>query len=513
MPRKSRKNVGLIGLGIIGSRVAAGLRAAGFHVFVWNRSAKPAPNFVGSPAEVAELCEIVQIFVADAQALFDVIEQMKDVLTAQHVIICNSTVGPEATMEAARVVEEMGAHFLDAPFTGSKGAAEKRSLVYYIGGDESTFLRARPVLEATSKAIVRIGGIGHAATLKVVTNMIAAVSIQTLGEALAIVQKAGLDPEVLAAALEQNACRSPTMDLKLPKMIAGDYDPHFSLKHMFKDVQLGIHIANALDIEIPATTVTAGVMYGALNQGWGDLDYAALYKIYEPQSPGGATPEELQSGYAQIEDLDAKEVHYPETKIPAPPRPEAEPGGETEPEPAAEAQTESVVSEGIAPAAEPAAPRSEPEEEKKLEVPSLAAALSAPEEIQAPARSEPEPVVAEIPKIAEPTPPSAQVILPGHVPVPGTILLAPLDPSLAHPAGSIVLGGLEAAKESPAPAESEPEAAKVVEFPPTQNSARAENPSAEPAAAPANGAFDENGEENTKPFNFVKRWFVSRTGG
>ncbi|HYR59066.1 MAG TPA: NAD(P)-binding domain-containing protein, partial [Chthoniobacteraceae bacterium] len=116
MPRKSRKNVGLIGLGIIGARVAAGLRASGFHVFVWNRSAKPTPNFVGSPAEVAQLCEIVQLFVADAQALFDVVEQMKEALTPRHVVICNATVGPEATLEAARIVEETGAHFLDAPF-------------------------------------------------------------------------------------------------------------------------------------------------------------------------------------------------------------------------------------------------------------------------------------------------------------------------------------------------------------------------------------------------------------
>ena len=84
------------------------------------------------------------------------------------------------SIEAARVVEARGAHFLDAPFTGSKVAAEKRQLVYYIGGDEATFLRARPVLEATSKAIVRIGEIGHAATVKVVTNMISAVTMQTL---------------------------------------------------------------------------------------------------------------------------------------------------------------------------------------------------------------------------------------------------------------------------------------------------------------------------------------------
>ncbi len=282
MSRKSRKNVGLIGLGIIGSRVAAALRSTGWQTFVWNRTAKPVPNFLGSPGEVAELCEVIQIFVADSKALFEVLDAMRDRLTSRHVIICCATVGPEATIEAARLVEEKGAKFLDAPFTGSKLAAENRQLVYYIGGDEAAFLRVKPILEASSKALVQIGAIGHAATVKVVTNMLTAVSIQTLAEALAIVKKTGISPDVFAAALEQNACRSGAMDLKLPKMIAGDYEPHFSLKHMFKDVQLGIHIANALDIEVPATTTTAGVMYGAMQKGNGDLDFAAVYKAYEP---------------------------------------------------------------------------------------------------------------------------------------------------------------------------------------------------------------------------------------
>jgi len=497
MPRKSRKNVGLIGLGIIGSRVAAGLRASGFHVFVWNRTAKPAPNFVGSAAELAELCDIIQIFVADAQALFDVIEQMRDVLTPRHVIVCNATVGPEATIEAARIVEEAGAHFLDAPFTGSKAAAEKRALVYYIGGDEATFLRARPVLEATSKAIVRIGGVGHAATIKVVTNMIAAVSIQTLGEALAIVQKAGLDPEVLAAALEQNACRSATMDMKLPKMIAGDYEPHFSLKHMFKDVQLGIHVANALDIEIPATTVTAGVMYGALNQGWGDLDFSALYKIYEPRRPGEAAPGELAGGVVQLEDLDPREVHYPETTVPAPPRP----GSEV---PAAD---DAVEAEVISPAAglptEPAPP-------PKAELPSLASVLSAPEELRP----------------AEPAGVARSVFEPPALAttIPGAILLAPSVPdSLGE---NLILAAPAEAVAEPAPPEAErPEPAAVESFTAPAEEIKtpdlrvidpppiAETKSDLPAAPHANGDLASEANGAPKPFNFVKRWFVARTGG
>ncbi|MGA3169373.1 MAG: NAD(P)-binding domain-containing protein, partial [Chthoniobacteraceae bacterium] len=176
MPKKSRKNVGLIGLGIIGSRVANALRVGGFHVYVWNRTPRAAPNFLASPRQVAELCDVIQLFVADAQALFDVLDAMSVSLTPNHIVMCNATVGPEATLDAARLVQGRGAQFLDAPFTGSKDAAQKGELVYYIGGEDETFRAVEPVLKASSKAIVRIGKIGDAATIKVATNMIAAVT-------------------------------------------------------------------------------------------------------------------------------------------------------------------------------------------------------------------------------------------------------------------------------------------------------------------------------------------------
>jgi 3-hydroxyisobutyrate dehydrogenase-like beta-hydroxyacid dehydrogenase len=283
MPKKSRKNVGLIGLGIIGSRVANALRAEGFHVYVWNRTPQAAPNFLASPRQVAELCDIIQIFVADAQALFDVLDSMGEVLTPSHIILCNSTVGPEATLEAARIVRERGAQFLDAPFTGSKTAAETRELVYYIGGSDKTLQLAEPVLKASSRAIVKIGKIGDAAVVKVATNMISAVTVQTLAEAYAIVKGSGIDPVALSEALKHHAVRSGITDAKLTKMLDRQYEPHFSLKHMFKDVQLGIHIANSLDIDLPATTSTAGVMYGGLTRGWADDDFSVLARAYQKE--------------------------------------------------------------------------------------------------------------------------------------------------------------------------------------------------------------------------------------
>ena len=338
MARKSRKNVGIIGLGIIGARVAQSLRAAGFHVFVWNRTPKPAPNFLGSPVEVAEICDVIQLFVADSQALFQVIDAFGGALTENHTILCSATVGPEATIEASRLVKAKGARFLDAPFTGSKLAAENSQLVYYVGGEDATFKKAEPMLKGSSKAIVRCGEIGHAAVLKVATNMITAVTTQTLAEALALVTKAGLSPATFATAIENNACRSGTTDIKLPKMVAGDYDPHFSLKHMFKDVQLAIHMANALDIEVPATTVTAGVMYGALNHGWADLDFASIFKLYDGAFPVARTPQIENPRPTLPEEKVASPAVLPKSDVsPAPPVVEKPPAdvpktnGETKP--------------------------------------------------------------------------------------------------------------------------------------------------------------------------------------
>lgn len=281
LARKPRANAGVIGLGIIGSRVAANLRQRGFQTYVWNRTPRSAPNFLGSPAEIAETCDVVQLFVADAAATLAMIDAMRGQLTPDHVILSHGTIGLEGTLEAAKRVREAGAQFLDAPFTGSKGAAEKGQLVYYLGGEETAITRVRPMLEASAKAILHIGEIGQAAVVKIATNLISAATVQILAEALALTVKAGIPAEALSRAIEQNAMRSGVTDLKLPMMMEGDYEPHFSLKHMFKDVQLGVQLANHMGLDLPAATTIAGMLNGGISRGWGELDYAALAKYFE----------------------------------------------------------------------------------------------------------------------------------------------------------------------------------------------------------------------------------------
>ena len=124
MESDPKQNVGVIGLGIIGSRVAERLRQAGHQVYVWNRTVKPIPGFVASPGELADLADVIQLFVGDSEALRTVIAAMKGRLGSRHVLVANGTFDPETVASIYQEVRETGAAFLDAPFTGSRLARD-----------------------------------------------------------------------------------------------------------------------------------------------------------------------------------------------------------------------------------------------------------------------------------------------------------------------------------------------------------------------------------------------------
>ena len=273
--------VGVIGLGIVGSRVAEVLRKADKHVYVWNRSPKPIPNFLSSPGELAQLADAIQIFVTNGEALIDVISKLKDSLTKRHLVVNNSTVDPESAIKAAAIVGESGASFLDAPFTGSKVAAEKGALVYYVGGEPKIAERAQPLLEVTAKEALFVGKVGDASVLKIATNLISATTVHALSEAYALTVRAGIEPEKLGEALELNACSSVLTGMKLPTIINRDYDPHFSLKNMFKDAQFAMNLANQYQLDLPGISTTASVMFRTMQKGSGEEDYSVLAANYQ----------------------------------------------------------------------------------------------------------------------------------------------------------------------------------------------------------------------------------------
>jgi len=291
MGRPGKPSVGVIGLGIIGSRVVSALRRNGYQVWLHNRSPRPEPNFLSSPGEVAESTKHIQIFVSDGPALISIVKALVPSLTPEHVLMNHATVSPHETREAADLVASRHAKFLDAPFTGSRDAAERGELVYYIGGDPAVLATVRPVLEASSKAVLEIGDIGQASIVKIATNLLAATAVEALAEAHALLDKNGIELRKLSLALQSNVSRSPLADMKIPAMLAGDFEPRFSLKHMFKDIQLALGLASEKDIDLPAASAFAGAAMAGIQQGWGDSDFSVVARFYGFPGQGHPLPE------------------------------------------------------------------------------------------------------------------------------------------------------------------------------------------------------------------------------
>src|SRR6266480_157189 len=253
MSHPTHKKIGVIGLGIIGRGVTANLRRKGFQVFVWNRTPRPVPNFVGSPAELAQLCDYIQIFVSDDEALLETVQRLSGKLAPKHIVLAHSTVAPDSMRAAADIIERGGARFVDAPFTGSKLAAQKGELVFYVAGSKAALREARPILEASGKQIIEIGAISQATAIKIATNMITAASVQAAAEALGIVRALGLPLEKFVRAMKGNASHSAALAMKMPKMIERNFEPHFSVKHMLKDMQIANHLGSSHYLELGVT--------------------------------------------------------------------------------------------------------------------------------------------------------------------------------------------------------------------------------------------------------------------
>src|ERR1044071_3803838 len=281
MSHATRKNIGVIGLGIIGRGLAGNLRRKGFPVYVWNRSPRSVPNFVGSPGELAEICNYIQIFVSDDDALLQTAQQLGEKLTPRHLVLAHSTVAPDSMRAAAEIVERRKARFVEAPFTGSKTAAEKGELVYYVSGNDAALREARPILEASSKEIIEIGPtIGQASAIKIATNMITAASVQATAEALALVQALGLPLEKFVEAMRSNASHSTTLAMKLSKRMERDFEPHFSIKHMLKDMQIANQIALSRYLDLGLTAAARDQLVEQMEWGHGDHDYSAVTRKF-----------------------------------------------------------------------------------------------------------------------------------------------------------------------------------------------------------------------------------------
>lgn len=282
----SSLRIGFLGLGIMGAPMAANLRARGFPLCVWNRTASKAEPLralgarVGkSPAHVAAESDVVITMVAtpaDVEAVALGPEGALQGLKPGAVLVDMSTVSPATSRTLAGAAAAKQAEFLDAPVVGSKGPATEGSLVILVGGLPGTLERCRPVLAAMGKTIVHAGGVGMGSTLKLATNLMLAHLAAGFAEGLLLVQRAGLDPKRYLEVLEASTFRSPWYQTKGAGMIKRDFSTHFALKHMRKDLRLMLELAGEIAASVPITTAIEQLFADSQRAGRSELDYSAI---------------------------------------------------------------------------------------------------------------------------------------------------------------------------------------------------------------------------------------------
>ena len=272
--------ISVFGLGIIGSIWARLWRAEGHEVRSWNRTPKPQePTFCADAREAARGTELVAICVSDGAAVMSVLESISEVLRPGVVVGQHSTLSVADTLRARDFVAAHGGIFLDMPFTGSKLAAEARQVVFYAAGDARAVDVWTPVYRCLGRKIFFLGEPPRATVLKLAMNLMIAGVYQSLAEGFELALRHGLDAELFWAALDMNVAKSGVADLKRPKMMSGDYSPHFSVKHMHKDLRQALEAARDKQLILKQTQELERTYSKAEDIGLGDLDFSALLQI------------------------------------------------------------------------------------------------------------------------------------------------------------------------------------------------------------------------------------------
>jgi 3-hydroxyisobutyrate dehydrogenase-like beta-hydroxyacid dehydrogenase len=286
------ERVSFLGLGIMGSRMAANVRRAGFELTVWNRTHSTAEAFAAehdvpvadTPAQAAAKADIVITMVVDGDQVEHVLLGPDGVVeTARPGTLCIdcSTIGPTATRKIAEALDEHGVRFLDAPVTGSSPKAQDGTLTIMAGGTDEDFERARPVLEAMGALIVHAGPLGHGQMVKLINNAVAAINTTVVGEALLVAKRAGVDLDALIQVVASGSGASAMLELKAGPMRNHDYTTLFKLEHMLKDVRLCLEEGQTAGAPFPTAAYVREILSAANGRGHGQDDFSALIEALE----------------------------------------------------------------------------------------------------------------------------------------------------------------------------------------------------------------------------------------
>jgi len=283
-------NIGFIGLGIMGRPMAGHLVRAGHSTFLHSRSGVPSELLeqggteCASAGDVARRADVVVLMLPDTPQVEEVLFGNGGVaqsLKPDAVVVDMSSISPLATVEFAARVRELGGHYIDAPVSGGEVGARNATLSIMAGGDEAVFERVKPILACFGSTITLVGGNGAGQTAKVANQIVVALTIEAVAEALLFAARAGADPARVRSALLGGFAASRVLEVHGERMIKRQFEPGFRIGLHRKD--LGIALANgrSLGLSLPNTAATQELFNACVAQGGDGWDHAGLVRILE----------------------------------------------------------------------------------------------------------------------------------------------------------------------------------------------------------------------------------------
>ena len=288
--------VAFLGLGIMGSRMAANLAKGGFALTVWNRTQAKAEQFctehegahlARSPADAASEADVVVTMVVDGPQVEQILLGDDGAARAARpgtLVIDCSTIGPSAARAIGARLAGRGIRMLDAPVTGSAPQAPDGTLTIMVGGEDADFERGKPLLDAIGSTIIHVGPLGQGQMVKVINNAVAASNAAVLGQALVVAARAGVDLDALTAVMSAGSGASAMLELKAGPMREHDYTTLFKLDHMLKDVRLCLEEGEAVGAPFAFAALTREILAAASGRGRKDDDFAALIEVIEAEA-------------------------------------------------------------------------------------------------------------------------------------------------------------------------------------------------------------------------------------
>lgn len=281
--------IGFIGTGIMGSRMAHNLIKNNYKLIVHNRTKEKADSLVNAgaewadtPADIGSEVDVVFTMLSNPEAVREVVLGKNGFLKNMKknaLWIDSSTVNPSFSIEMAAKAQEFSIRFMDAPVAGTKQPAEQGELIFFVGGTEKDFEEARPLMEKMGKKILHLGECGKGTSMKMVVNLMLGVAMASFSEALVLGRSLGFNKETLFNTLLGGPVTAPYLTAKKEKFASDDYETDFPLHLMRKDLNLVTETADDLEVKLTTTNAVKEIFSRADQDGFGELDFSALYKF------------------------------------------------------------------------------------------------------------------------------------------------------------------------------------------------------------------------------------------